>query len=231
MSDHNATSILKKEDNKFKLSPKELIFKYLIFLPLFVVCIGISLAIAHFYLKYQIRYYSSGISILIKEDRGSRGGGNADALDEIVLFKPRTNMANEIEILKSATLMEKVVRAQNLNIVYWIEGNFKRTETYDNKVFEYIIISRKDTSSGYSAVLQFRDKSHFQVVGLNSNFYSPGDTVHGIQGDFVINMLNENAIKPDYKYIIQCLPPFEAAANIAGGLNIRQLNAQASILR
>src|SRR3954454_18751746 len=141
MPDKNATGLLIKEDNKFKLSAKELIYKYLYFLPLFIVSVIISLAIAHLYLKYQTLYYVSGISILIKEDRGSRGAGNAEALDEIVLFKPRTNMANEIEILKSATLMERVVRAENLNTQYFIEGKLKRSETYDNRIIYCTMLS------------------------------------------------------------------------------------------
>src|SRR4051812_38472178 len=231
MPDNNSISLLKKEDKKFKLSSKELFLKYVVFLPYFVISIGISLTISHFYLRYQIPYYSSGISILINEERGSRGAGNADALDQIVLFKPRTNMANEIEILKSATLMERVVRAQNLNTQYWIEGNFKRTETYNNRVFDYESISQKDTNSAYSVVLLFKDKTHFQVEGLNKQWFTAGEVIHGNQGDFRIRILNESGINPEYKYIMQWLPPFQAAGGIAAGLSIRQLNSQASILR
>ncbi|MCW3108668.1 MAG: hypothetical protein JWQ09_3174 [Segetibacter sp.] len=231
MSENNPISLIKKEDKKFKLSPKELIFKYLIFLPLFIISVGISLSIAYFYLRYQIPYYNSGISILINEDRGSRGGSNADALDQIVLFKPRTNMANEIEILKSATLMERVVRALNLNIQYSIEGNLKRTETYNNRAFTYESVTQKDTNSGYTIVLQFNNKKHFKVEGLNNQWYKPGDTVHGYNGDFKINLPDENGVNPEYKYIVQWQPPFQAAAGIAGGLSVRQLNPQASILR
>lgn len=158
MSDNSSISLLKEDDKKFKLSPKELIFKYLIFLPLFIISVGISLSVAHIYLRYQIPYYSSGISLLVKDDKGSRGSSNADALDEIVLFKPKTNLINEIEILKSATLMERVVRALNLNKLYSIEGNFKRTETYNNRIFDYESISQKDTTSGYTVVLHLKIK-------------------------------------------------------------------------
>lgn len=231
MSESNPIALLKQDDKKFKLSPKELIFKYLIFLPLFIISLGISLGVATIYLRYQIPYYNSGISILINEDRGSRGGSSSDALDQIVLFRPRTNMANEIEILKSATLMERVVRAQNLNTQYWVEGNFKRTETYDNRIFEYESISQKDTNSGYTVTLQFKDKNHFQVQGLNNQSFAAGDIIHGNHGDFRIKVVNEGGINPEYSYIMQWQPPFQAAAGIAGGLSIRQLNGQASILR
>ena len=231
MADSNTISLLKQDDKKFKLSPKELIFKYLLFLPLFIISVGISFSVAHFYLRYQIPYYNSGISILIRDEKGSRGTGNAEALDEIVLFKPKTNLANEIEILKSATLMEKVVRDLNLNYQYWIEGNFKRTETYNNKIFSYESISQKDTNAGFSIIIQFKDKYHFEVQGLNNQVFSPGQVIHGNHGDYKINIINEGGINPEYKYIMQWLPPFQTAGGLAGGLAIRQLNPQANILR
>src|SRR4051794_16693113 len=118
---------------KQKTSPRELIFKYIIYLPLFIFSIGVCLTVAYIYLRYQIPYYSSSINLLIKDDKGSRGGGNTDALDELVLFKSKVNLANELEVLKSATLMEKVVRELNLNTQYVVEGNLKRTETYNNR--------------------------------------------------------------------------------------------------
>jgi hypothetical protein len=39
MASSNAINVLKKEEDKFKLSPKELIFKYMIYLPLIVTSV------------------------------------------------------------------------------------------------------------------------------------------------------------------------------------------------
>jgi capsular exopolysaccharide synthesis family protein len=200
-------------------------------LPLIALSIIISISIAFFYLRYQTVYYSSGISIIIRDDKGSRGSGNADALEEIVLFKPKTNLATEIEILKSATLMERVVRDLNLNTQYWVEGNLKRTEGYNNRSINFQIISQKDTNASFNIVLQFNDKKEFQVQGLNARWYKSGETIHTGQGDYSINVLSPESINKEYKYIVQWQPPFLMAAGLAGGLNIRQLNTQATILR
>src|SRR5438128_3316577 len=127
--------------------------------------------------------------------------------------------------------MERVVRALNLNIQYSIEGNLKRTETYNTRAFTYETITQKDTNSGYRLVLQFNNKKQFKVEGLNNQWYKPGDTVHGYNADFKITLPDENGVNPEYKYVVQWQPPFQAATGLAGGLNVHQLNAQASILR
>ncbi len=112
-----------KQGRKIKPTPKELVYKYLVFLPLFIVSIGVCLAIAYIYLRYKVPLYNSSISVLIIDDKNSRG--NTAALDEIAVFRTRVNLANEVEILKSATLMQKVVRALNLNTQFLVEGNLK----------------------------------------------------------------------------------------------------------
>ena len=231
MSRNSEYSAAGKGD-KVKLSPKELIFKYIIYLPLFVLSVGLSIAVAYIYLRYQIPNYNSYISILIKDDKNSRGGsGGAEALDEIVIYKSKTNLSNEIEILKSSTLMTRVVKALKLNTQYIVEGNLKRTELYHNSFYSYESITKKDSNVAFGITLKF-DKNHrFQVLGLSSQWYQTGELIHGWQGDFKININNPAAINPEYKYIIAWQPPFQTASSIAPGLNIRQLNAQASILR
>ena len=220
----NGTQAVK---SKPKFTPKEFIFKYLVYLPLFIVSVSIALVFAYLYLRYQVPYYNSAVSILIKDDKNTQP---ADALNEIVLFKPKTNLANEIEILRSASLMQKVVRAINLNTQYWIEGNLKKSELYRNSLFNYESISQKDTNTAYTIVLNFNDKKFFQVQGLSDQWYRPGDVIHGNQGDFKITLSQSASFNPQYKYIIEWVPPFQMAGSLAAGLNIRQLNRDATIL-
>lgn len=212
---------------KPKFTPKEFLFKYLVYLPLFIASLIISFAVAYLYLRYQVPNYSSAVSILIKDDKNSQP---SDALNEIVLFKPKTNLANEIEILKSATLMRKVVNAINLNTQYWTEGNVKRSEMYNNKPFTYEVVSAKDTNAAYALVLTFNNRGSFQVQGLSNQWYRGGDIIHGRQGDFRLTNINANALNSQYKYVIQWVPSFQMAGGLAAGLNIRQLNRDATIL-
>ncbi len=212
---------------KPKLSPVEFLFKYLVYLPLFIACITISVLFAYLYLRYQVPQYNSSVSILIKDDKNAQP---SDALNEIVLFKPKTNLANEIEILRSASLMTQVVRAINLNTQYWTEGNVKRSEVYGNRSFDYELLTPKDTTTGYTLILHFNDRGNFKVEGLTNQWYRAGDIIHGQQGDFRITNINIGSLNPAYSYIIKWLPPFQMASSLAAGLNIRQLSRDATIL-
>src|SRR3954470_19079516 len=129
---------------KPKFTPKELFLKYVVYLPLFILSAGVAVTWAYVYLRYQVPYYSSSVSILIKDDKNSQP---SDALNEIVLLKPKINLANEIEILRSATLMTRVVRSLNLNIQFWVEGKVKRTEIYGAKPFNYELVAPNDTDA------------------------------------------------------------------------------------
>jgi len=58
-----------------RLSGKEIVYKYIVFLPLFIVSISIALSIAYINIRYQIPIFTSSITLLIKDDKSSRGGG------------------------------------------------------------------------------------------------------------------------------------------------------------
>ena len=212
---------------KPKFTPKEFLFRYLVYLPLFVASVVTAVTAAYLYLRYQVPYYNSSVSILVKDDKNSQP---SDALNEIILFKPKTNLANEAEILKSATLMQTVVRAINLDTQYWVEGSLKKSEIYLNRPFNLEAISQKDSNTAYTLVLNFNKQGYFKVQDLANQWYRQGDIIHGWQGDFKITNINASALNPEYKYIVQWVPPFQMATGLAAGLNIRQLNREATIL-
>src|SRR5438105_352885 len=85
-----------------KLSAKEVLFKYLIYLPLFILVLSISISVTYIYLRYKVPMFSSSISVLIKDDKKN---ANQDVLEALVGGPKKANLANEIEILKSVTLM------------------------------------------------------------------------------------------------------------------------------
>ena len=213
--------------DKPKFTPKEFLFKYLVYLPLFIICAAIAAASAYLYLRYQVPYYNSFISILIKDDKNAQP---ADALNEIILFRPKTNLANEIEILKSATLMSKVVSAINLNTQYWIEGKLKRSEVYGDRPFSYELVSAEDTNTSYTLVLNFNNKGQFRVEGLGNQWYGNNEIIHGNRRNFKITDINVNAVNTQYKYIVGWQPAMVMAGGVAAGLGIRQLNKDATIL-
>ncbi|WP_026897759.1 GumC family protein [Daejeonella oryzae] len=115
-----------EEETDFNL--KELLFKYLAYWKWFVVSLVIALLAAFIYLKYQTPVYNVQTSILIKDEK--KGLGQDDMLKQLDMFSANKVVDNEIEILKSFTLMEKVVTALNLQVSYFAKQNFKDEELY-----------------------------------------------------------------------------------------------------
>ncbi len=118
-----------EEENDFNL--KELLYKYLAYWKWIILSFIIALIAAFIYLRYQTPVYRIQSSILIKDEK--KGLGQDAMLKELEIFSSNKVVDNEIEILKSYTLMQKVVENLNLQVAYFVRENFhKETELYLN---------------------------------------------------------------------------------------------------
>ncbi len=108
--------------------------KLLSFWWLFLLCFAAAIATGRFYLRYSTFQYSSRAVLLIK-DAGDSGGISEQSILADNLSGGGKAMDNEIQILKSLTLMEKVVERLNLQVYYYRIGQLKETELYLNSPF------------------------------------------------------------------------------------------------
>ena len=115
------------------LSIKDLFYKYIRFLPLFIICIALSLFVAYIYLRYATLVYSSVGTMVIQDDKA--GGGSNDKFEKIFESDNKKNIQNEIEYIKSRQIMSRVVRALNLNFSYYAIGKIKELNIYKSSPF------------------------------------------------------------------------------------------------
>lgn len=108
---------------------REIISKYVYHWPVFLIATVTCLALAFFYLRYADRIYSVKSTLLIKDDKKGSSAG-ADLLNDLDLFGSSKVVENEIEILKSKTLMRKVVERLNLVVSFTKENSFNETDFY-----------------------------------------------------------------------------------------------------
>ena len=104
----------------------EVIFKYLHYWKWFVISIVICLAIAVLYLKKSSPVYEVKAKILLENTVDN----NVNSLQDLGLFNMKNNAENELEVLKTSYLMEKVVRKLGIYAQYFIIGTFRNTELY-----------------------------------------------------------------------------------------------------
>lgn len=105
----------------------EIVFKYLVYWPWFIASVIACLACAFIYMRYSTPVYTVSSSVLIKEaDPRSRmmGGTAIAALQDVSGFSMTSSFDNEVEILKSVTLANKVVTDMGLYISTSLDRTF-----------------------------------------------------------------------------------------------------------
>lgn len=91
-----------------------LFFKYVIHWPWFVASALICAGLAFAYLRYQVPVYEVSSSILIKEDNKKSANNALQTMQDFGMLSMTSNFNNELELLKSRTLIKKVVSRLNL---------------------------------------------------------------------------------------------------------------------
>lgn len=102
----------------------------------FLIAPAVALALALVFLRYATPQYIITTSLLIRDD--SRGSDFRDAslLEGLGLSIAEISVENEIEILRSRTLLANVVDNLHLTIKYLVSGNIKTAEIYEKAPFK-----------------------------------------------------------------------------------------------
>ena len=103
------------------LSLRDLFYKYVRFLPVFILSVSIGLFGAYAYLRYATSIYATNATMVVKAEQQ---GGRGDKFDDIFGGGKSQNIQSEIEVLKSKALMERVVQKRNLQVSYYAIGKF-----------------------------------------------------------------------------------------------------------
>src|SRR6476620_10857126 len=83
-----------------RLSLKDLFYKYIRFLPLFIISVALSLLVSYLYLRYATLIYQSTGTMVIQDESGA--SQNNDKFDNIFSSGGKKNILNEIEYIKSS---------------------------------------------------------------------------------------------------------------------------------
>jgi uncharacterized protein involved in exopolysaccharide biosynthesis len=100
---------------------KKFVYKVIGMLPWFILSLMIAWFAAKIYLRYTMPIHHISAFLLIK-DREEGGNSEYKALKEMGLVNGSKDVQNEINIIKSFSLMKKVVDSLHLNITLYKEG-------------------------------------------------------------------------------------------------------------
>ena len=128
---------------------KALILKYSQYWYYFVASILFFGCIAFLNNRYTTPKYSVSTTLLIRDDNNTQLGAE-NLLEGLELFSGKKNLKNEIVILSSYSLFEKVIEELNLGVSYYQHGFLQTNELFGISPFELEV-----------------DSSHLQLTGIN----------------------------------------------------------------
>ena len=130
------------EENRNNVTPQqpeeevniqELLFRYLIHWPWFVASVVFCVVCAFAYLKVATPVYNVSATVLIKDEDKGGGATMASELEKMGLggmMNTKSNVDNEVEVLKSKSLALEVVEQINLYVTYQNEDGWISKEMY-----------------------------------------------------------------------------------------------------
>ena len=216
------------------INPKELLLKYLQYSWLFALCIVLSLGVAWLYLRYTKPMYSVSSTLLIRSDN-ERGNGSItsqDMFSDIGLFQSATNKQNEMLILGSRTLMERVVKTLGLQKRYSVIANVKTTDVYPEYPLELVILELKDSTKGFSLHLNISKDWRTFKLGEGKQEYVIGQEFSLPIGVFKLVPKEKSSYRElEYReFIVQYMPLMNAGTYYKRGLSVSPANDMSNVL-
>ncbi len=190
----------KRETETQEPTLREQIEQYSRYWPWFVLFVILSLAVSFLYLRYATPIYQTVATILIKDEKNS-------SLSELAAFQDlgltgslsQSGFENEIQILKSKSLTERVVKELNLNIGYFREGNIINSELFGDIPIRVTIITPSDSllfpsPPLFISVLSEQEFEIWEEEGKKRK-YNFGDRISLTLGDIMVTPDLENLRK------------------------------------
>ncbi|TDW48594.1 capsular exopolysaccharide synthesis family protein [Flavobacterium sp. 270] len=170
-----------KDEDIEDINLREQIDKYLIHWRWFLISIIICLIGAFLYLRYTTPAYEASTTILVKDEK--KGG----MLSELSAFADlglggsmKNNVDNEIEILKSRTLVESTINELDLNVALYVEGKVVDRDIYADTPIKAYFFNKTDKFNETDVILNCKllnsNSFQLQVEGeneKNENFIIP----------------------------------------------------------
>ncbi|KSA15212.1 GumC family protein [Maribacter dokdonensis] len=152
----------------------DILKKYLKYWPLFAICIAICITSVFLYIRYKAdTEYAILSTIFIKETTTGQSVNENQGFNNLGLIKTSHSIDDEMGILRSSGIMEKVISKLNLNVAYFLEGKIRDIEIYgadvpvnilvdetsDNLAFDLPIYIKTLTEDTYELKTEFQEKT------------------------------------------------------------------------
>ncbi len=218
--------IQNKRTDLLNLSVKDLFFKYVRFLPLFLLALALALLIAFVYLRYATNYYRATGTVVIKTTNSPTQN---DKVESILSGNTgNSTIQNEMEVLKSRALMKRVVNRLHLQFGYTAKGKIKEQNVYKQAPFFMEGRSITDSSQAFSYRIKKSGNDKFRIND-GPEEYTFGQEFTKPEGSFVLRR-TQLAFSEDAEYSVTWNPTETIASSFAPDVVVMPKTAGTNML-
>ena len=158
--------------NDFDL--KSFFFRYLKYWFWFPLCLILALVIARYYNWYKNPVYAVTAKLMVKDENVAKD----QFLRQMDVETPAKNIENEIEILRSHSLLAKTLDELEFDVSYFLVGDVKVSEAYKDSPFRVDVTGLEYSAYGRLFEVEIVDENSFRFT------YTQGDSEKAIEETF-----------------------------------------------
>lgn len=238
------------EENE-EMNFREQIKRYLAHWRWFLLSLFICLILTFIYLWYVPQKYEAITTILVRDEKKGGMLSELSAFADLGLgVSMKNNVDNEIEILKSRSLIESTIQEMNLNISLFIEGNIIDKDIYEDAPVKISFISKKALFNDANVILKctFLDNNTFQLDNIRDDKnkttnlilsskkeFKYGEPIPTTLGTLIVNKASDNhyesQVGKDKKSILIVLKPLDdLTEELKKNLKVESISKTSSVV-
>ncbi|MCK7591044.1 polysaccharide biosynthesis tyrosine autokinase [Subsaxibacter sp. CAU 1640] len=139
---------------------------------LIVFCLLIALGIAFLKIRYSTYEYQANASIKLKQDENSKKLSEISAIQNYGIFaNDYSKVIDEVEILKSRSIIKQVAQDLKLNIQYFVSGKVKLQEVYVDPPVNINFYAKDSVVNQYnqSIFIKIVSDNQYELSKINNN--------------------------------------------------------------
>lgn len=132
----------------------------------------IALIIGYIYTKYTVSAYQLNTTLLVKENPA--GSTTGKVLKEMDFFSEKSNIQNEIVLLKSYANIYQTLKELDFSISYFVDNGYAKNDLYLSAPFKVIIDSSQLQATGVYFKIEVIDNKQYKLSakGEKAGLYS-----------------------------------------------------------
>ncbi|NMH25338.1 GumC family protein [Flavobacterium solisilvae] len=216
---------------------REQLEKYLKYWRWFALSVFIALLVAFIYLRYAQPQYRATATILVKDDRKGSLSSEMSAFNDLGLMNVKSNVDNEIEVIKSRSIVEAAVRKLNFNVAFYTEARVKTIELYDSKPFDisFFEVNKNFYEKNKTYLIDNKKGNTFELKTFdnkNIGVYKYGETIQLADAKMVITkrpQLPENKFD-NYPVTLQIRSVEQVAQSYKSRISVEPISKTTSVV-